>query len=133
MNDILFQLDLAWTSFMQNISDLDSHNCDRSILLRLWSIQFYWKSVLCASFERDCINKYKFFEGDCVSVIKDIISIHDEWITNMKMLSTEELHSIKYCKWPFDNRSFFSLSLWVNIELMKYVSEIGMLKEKNSG
>ena len=51
----------------------------------------------------------------------------------MTSLSNDELHSTKYCKWPFDNRSFYSLALWVNLELMKYVSEIGMIYEKNSG
>ena len=133
MNDILFQLDLIWTSFMQNISDLDEHSCDRSILIRLWSIQFYLKSVLYASFKKGHINEYKFFSYGCCDVLKDIMSLHEEWITCIKMLSIEELHSTKYCKWPFDNRSFFSLALWVNVELMKHVTEISMLKEKNSG
>ena len=133
MDDILFQLDLIWSIFLQYMSKMNECKEDKEILVRLWSVQYYWKNVLNASFEIGEINECDFFKDDMKTCIDDIVFIHNQWIMCMSQLSKEELHSIKLCRWPFDNRSFFSLALWVNIEFMKYVSEIGLLHEKNSG
>ena len=71
-------------------------------------------------------------------MISELSILHDEWIKYIKNLSNAELQSIKLCRWPFNDKSFFSLTLWVNNELMKDVSEIGAGRylygiEKNSG
>ena len=128
MDDILFQLELAWSLYEGYVSTIEYENVERTILIRLWSIQFFWKSVLNASFGNG--EQYVFFADDIKTLRDDIQSIHNSWIECMNMLSKEELYSTKYCKWPFDNRSFYSLALWVNLELMKYAVEIGMIKEK---
>lgn len=132
MDDILFQLDLIWEIFLKNVSNISYDMNNRGILLRLWSIQFFFKSVFNASF-KNSENDYQFFKDDMKATVDDIVDIHDQWIKNINILTKEELHSTKYCKWPFDNRSFFSLALWVNLELAKYVYEIEFIQEKNSG
>ena len=131
MDDILFQLDLCWSMYLHCVSNMDDY--DDEIMYRLWSIQYYWKNVLNASFHVDNVNDQYFFSQNIKHTLEDIVVIHNQWIKCISRLSEDELHSTKLCKWPFDNRSFFSLALWVNLELMKYVSEIGMINEKNSG
>ncbi len=128
MDDILFQLDLCWEMYLKYVSNVDDY--DNDILYRLWSIQFYWKNVLNASFHVGDINEQCFFSNNIKQTLEDITMIHNQWIVCISKLSEDELHSTKLCKWPFNNRSFFSLALWVNLELMKYVSEIGMINEK---
>lgn len=51
--------------------------------------------------------------------------MHKEWIEFVEALSDEELNSEKMCKWPFEGQTMYSLILWLNVEFMKNVAEIG--------
>ena len=84
------------------------------------------------------LNDDVYYSGSVKASIKDIEILYEEWIKCIENLSHEELQSIKLCKWPFNDKSFFSLTLWVNSEIMKDVAEIGVKRnlykiEKNSG
>ena len=43
----------------------------------------------------------------------------------IESLSDEELYSEEMCKWPFEGQNMYSLILWLNVEFMKNVAEIG--------
>jgi hypothetical protein len=40
-------------------------------------------------------------------------------------MTNEQFLSKKYAKWPFDNRNFADIALWLNGEFMKNTAEIG--------
>ena len=66
-----------------------------------------------------------FWPGDMVNVRKKIIQLRDEWRTVLKTLPEEELISCERTKWPFEDKPFYELAAWLNIELMKNAAEIG--------
>lgn len=57
--------------------------------------------------------------------IDEIGKCHREWIKFVETLSEQELCSDKMCKWPFEGQNMYSLMLWLNVEFMKNVAEIG--------
>ena len=126
--------------FIADLNDSDDYSIGpSSIAWNLWHIKYTWSNVINACFkDGDILKDDIFYSGSVETMISELNSLHDEWIKYIKNLSNAELQSIKLCRWPFNDKSFFSLTLWVNNELMKDVSEISVGRylygiEKNSG
>lgn len=43
----------------------------------------------------------------------------------MKYAIMSGFQSSEFCKWPFEGQTMYSLALWLNVEFMKNVAEIG--------
>ena len=41
----------------------------------------------------------------------DTIELHDKWINIVSNMSIEQLNSILFTNWPFNNQSFYNLAL----------------------
>jgi hypothetical protein len=54
-----------------------------------------------------------------------LLSLHEKWKEFLSTVSDEDLLSSAKTKWPFQDRPFADVIAWVNIELMKNVSELG--------
>jgi hypothetical protein len=97
-----------------------------SIAWTLWHIMYWWKTVMNTSFGNGTLQKEDvIWPGSVEKAITEITELHDEWIQHISHMNEEELNSEKLCKWPFADQSFYSLALWLNVELMKNVAEIG--------
>lgn len=97
-----------------------------SIAWIMWHIIFWWKNVLSASKENVIIKKEDIaWPGSVKLAIDEIKKCHREWIAFVESLSEEELCSDRMCKWPFEGQNMYSLILWLNVEFMKNVAEIG--------
>lgn len=97
-----------------------------SIAWTMWHIIYWWEMVLNYSFGDCSLGKENIeWPGSVKQAIDKIDSLHNQWIKFLSNLTLEQLQSKQYTKWPFSNRSFYDLALWINIELMKNVSEIG--------
>ena len=59
------------------------------------------------------------------SVKEKIEHFHHDWRKILVHITEEELLSCEKTKWPFENRPFYELASWLNLELMKNASEIG--------
>ena len=66
--------------------------------------------------------------GDMEDVRRTMNKYHEDWRAILVTISEEEFISKNRTKWPFDNRSFYELAAWLNLELMKNASEIGMVR-----
>ncbi|HYE81767.1 MAG TPA: DinB family protein [Clostridia bacterium] len=97
-----------------------------SIAWLTWHITFWWSMVFDYAFgngtlTREAIN----WPGSVTAAREKIIQLHDEWKTKLETLPDEELFSGKRTKWPFEDRPFYELAAWLNLELMKNAAEIG--------
>lgn len=97
-----------------------------SIAWITWHIIFWWSMVFDYSIG-DGILEHEdvYWPGDMVNVRKKIIQLRDEWRTVLKTLPEEGLISCERTKWPFEDKPFYELAAWLNIELMKNAAEIG--------
>lgn len=97
-----------------------------SISWIMWHIIYWWKKVLSASKENKIITKEDvIWPGSVKLAIDEIGKCHREWIKFVETLSEQELCSDKMCKWLFEGQNMYSLMLWLNVEFMKNVAEIG--------
>ncbi len=97
-----------------------------SIAWTMWHIMYWWKKVLSMSKDNKTIEKEDIiWPGSVDLAIDEIGRCHRDWIAFVESLSDEDLCSDKMCKWPFEGQSMYSLILWLNVEFMKNVSEIG--------
>lgn len=97
-----------------------------SISWIMWHIIYWWKKVLYASKENKIIAREDvIWPGSVELAIDEIRKCHREWIEFVESLSEDELCSNKMCKWPFEGQNMYSLTLWLNVEFMKNVAEIG--------
>ena len=56
-------------------------------------------------------------------------TLHERWLLFLDALESEDLDSGELTRWPFsDRRPFVHVIAWVNIELMKNVAEISLLR-----
>jgi len=63
--------------------------------------------------------------GSAGKAIMDIHACHEKWVELLKSMTEAEFEDTAKCRWPFTGRSFASLALWLNAELMKNAAEIG--------
>jgi hypothetical protein len=97
-----------------------------SIAWLTWHINFWWSMVFDYSFGNGVLMREDIhWPGSMAAVREKIIHLRDEWRTVLTTLSEEELLSCKRTKWPFEDRPFYELAAWLNLELMKNAAEIG--------
>jgi hypothetical protein len=97
-----------------------------SIAWTTWHIIFWWSMVMDYSFGEGTLTKDKvYWLGDMEAVRSTLFNFHDQWRNILETISDEELVSTDFTKWPFEERPFYELASWLNIELMKNASEIG--------
>ncbi len=97
-----------------------------SIAWLTWHIIFWWSMVFDYSFGSGILNQENIhWPGNTAAVKEKIAQLHDEWKTMLTTLSDEELLSCERTKWPFEDKPFYKLAAWLNLELMKNAAEIG--------
>ena len=97
-----------------------------SIAWTLWHILYWWNSVISASFDDKILTKDDVkWPGTVQAALDEIKKCREIWVKEISGMSENELQMTQKCKWPFENESFKKICMWVNIEFMKNVSEIG--------
>ncbi len=104
-----------------------------SIAWILWHMMYWWKKAMAASFgDKTAENKTAdlkkediVWPGSARRAVGELVKLHDVWVYRVSQMRAEDLRSSEYCKWPFTGKSFYSLALWLNVELMKNAAEIG--------
>ena len=97
-----------------------------SIAWTTWHILFWWSMVFDHSFGSGTLTKEAVtWPGSAQAVKAEIELMEDKWRSLLTTLSDEELKDSSRTKWPFENRPFYELAAWLNLELMKNAAEIG--------
>ncbi|WP_419823054.1 DinB family protein [Anoxybacterium hadale] len=97
-----------------------------SIAWITWHILFWWSMVFDYSFGSGTLTKEAVtWPGSAQAVKGEIELMEDKWRSLLTTLTDEELKDSSRTKWPFENRPFYELAAWLNLELMKNAAEIG--------
>lgn len=97
-----------------------------SIAWLTWHITFWWSMVIDCSFESGTLKREDvLWPGSICAVREKMIQMHDKWRSILATLPDEEFIFCKRTKWPFEDKPFFDLAAWLNLELMKNAAEIG--------
>lgn len=97
-----------------------------SIAWIMWHIIYWWTTALDYNFGNGTLKKEDILWPGSVEEAKAKIELlHDEWVSKLNELSDTDYQSRQHSKWPFTDRAFVDIALWLNGELMKNVSEIG--------
>lgn len=97
-----------------------------SIAWTTWHILFWWSMVFDHSFGSGTLTKEAvLWPGSAQAVKAEIELLEDKWRSLLSTLTDDELKSSSRTKWPFENRPFYELAAWLNLELMKNAAEIG--------
>ena len=118
------QLDGVW---MTDWPETESYTMGpSSIAWTLWHIQYWWKNALSANFNNKVLAKEAVvWPGTVERAVSEIRKCHDEWVKILSDLTEEQYASADYSSWPFEGNDFTEIALWLNVELMKNVAEIG--------
>ena len=107
-------------------SQNDKYHESASAAWMIWYTIYWWRKVLDHSFGEGKLNIEDVqWSGSVKQSIEEVDYLHDQWIKKLSGLTLEQLQSKQYTKWPFSNRSFYDLALWVNTEMMKSAVMIG--------
>ncbi|MDR0392248.1 MAG: DinB family protein [Planctomycetaceae bacterium] len=91
-----------------------------------WHIIFWWSMVLDYSFGNGTLKQEDiFWSGSMIDTKNTIIQLYKNWNDKLTTLSDEDFVSIERTKWPLENKPFYELAAWLNLELMKNAAEIG--------
>ncbi|MFT9848771.1 DinB family protein [Aneurinibacillus sp. REN35] len=97
-----------------------------SIAWLTWHITFWWSMVFDHSFGNGTLTRENIhWPGNSKAVREKMIQLRDEWKAALATLPDDELLSCKRTKWPFEDKTFYELAAWLNLELMKNAAEIG--------
>ena len=97
-----------------------------SIAWTTWHIIFWWSMVINHSFGEGTLTKEDIYWLGDMDAVKDTFkNFHDQWRSILETTSNEELISSNYTRWPFEDKPFYELAGWLNLELMKKAADIG--------
>ncbi|SMP70787.1 DinB family protein [Anoxynatronum buryatiense] len=97
-----------------------------SIAWTMWHMIYWWTTALDYNFGDGTLDKKDIpWPGDVEKAKQVLALLHDEWVSKLDELSEEDYHLKQYAKWPFEDREFVDIALWLNGELMKNAAEIG--------
>jgi len=92
-----------------------------------WHIVYWWSMVLNHSFgDRDLSRDKIKWAGD--GFASQIEELERKWLAAIAELDDEDLRSGELSKWPMSGRPFADIVGWVNIELTKNASELGLIR-----
>lgn len=104
----------------------DYANGPPSIAWLMWHIGFWWSMVIDHSFGSATLQREDVtWPGSAKLAVARIEELHGQWVSHLEGLSNADLMSTERSRWPITDRPFVDIVLWVNLELMKNVSEIG--------
>jgi hypothetical protein len=94
-----------------------------------WHVMWWWSTVLdrCTG-DGELQRADVTWQGpeDSMVVMR---ALHDTWIAFLSSLTDDDLSSNELTRWPYtDGRPFAFVAGWVNVELMKNVAEMAMLR-----
>ncbi len=97
-----------------------------SIAWTMWHMIYWWSTAIDRNFEKGTLKKEDIpWPGNIEKAKAAIKELHDIWIAKLNDLSEADFQSTQFAKWPFEDRSFVDVALWLNGELMKNTAEIG--------
>jgi hypothetical protein len=91
-----------------------------------WHIGFWWSMTLNHSFGDGSLRREKVeWPGTASRVRAWLRGLHTEWVDSLGSLPDEDFASDHRSRWPFSDRPFREVCLWLNLELMKNAAELG--------
>lgn len=97
-----------------------------SIAWPAWHIIFWWSMVADYTFGNGTLTQEDVqWPGSITAVKEKINNLRNEWKESVAGMSGSELIASDRSHWPFENRPFYEVAAWLNLELMKNASEIG--------
>lgn len=114
----------AWVADWPTSESYDIGNA--SIAWTLWHIIFWWSMVFDYSFgQGEQSRETIYWPGGAESAKQKILELHDKWRVLLETMPAEDFLSTAKTKWPFQDKPFYQLAAWLNLELIKNASEIG--------
>ena len=100
-----------------------------SIAWVMWHITFWWSMVIDYSFgSAELTRESIYWPGTAESSRRLIEELYDKWSTHLAACPDSMIRSHELSRWPISDRPLVDIAAWVNIELMKNVSEIGYIR-----
>lgn len=97
-----------------------------SIAWTLWHIIYWWSTALNHNFGDGSLTKDDVIWPGSVSMAKaKIQELYTEWKSIINSMDENDFAGGKHARWPFENKDFSDIALWLNAELMKNAAEIG--------
>ncbi|NGF58271.1 DinB family protein [Parapedobacter sp. SGR-10] len=94
-----------------------------------WHIDFWWSMVINHSFEEGTLGMDDIvWQPSIEKITNQFETLAQKWLKLISGLSTDDLNSSKYSKWPITDCPFSGVVAWLNLELMKNAAEIGYIR-----
>jgi DinB superfamily len=94
-----------------------------------WHVIWWWSTVIDRSFRGDEIQRRDVTWPGPSRSMEAIDRLRREWLGYLDGLSEDDLSSGTLTRWPYtDDRPFLFVAGWVNMELMKNVAEMALIR-----
>ncbi|MFC3198062.1 DinB family protein [Parapedobacter deserti] len=95
----------------------------------IWHIDYWWSMVINHSFGNAALNKDEvIWQSSIEKITNRFETLKEEWIERVNSLSSDDLESHRYSRWPIADCPFSDIAAWLNLELMKNAAEIGYIR-----
>lgn len=97
-----------------------------TIAWTLWHIDFWWSMALDYNFGNGRLTMEEIdWPRDVSTAFSHLADLKSQWVKCIAEMSEEEFARSKVGQWPLQNKPFYELAGWLNLELMKNAAEIG--------
>ncbi len=94
-----------------------------------WHVIWWWSTVIDRSFGNGELQRQDVAWPGPSRSMEAIDHLRQEWLGHLDGLSEDDLSSGTLTRWPYsDDRPFSLVAGWVNMELMKNVSEMALIR-----
>lgn len=94
-----------------------------------WHVIWWWSTVIDRSFGPGDLDRHDVTWPGATEAMDAIDEIRQTWLRHLDALTEADLVENTLTRWPYeDGRPFGQIAGWVNMELMKNVSEMNQLR-----
>lgn len=149
---LLSQLELAWSLLDYHLSDIsvkemsfevtqpsvstqgfpETEGYDigmPTIAWILWHMDFWWSMALNHNFGDGHLKVDDIsWPNDVNSAYAHLTNLKNQWSTCLLEMSEADFAQPKSKQWPLQDKPFYEIAGWLNMELMKNAAEIGSIR-----
>ncbi len=101
-----------------------------SLAWQLWHTIWWWSMVTDYSFGQGALRREDITWPGAGESLPSLRRLHDDWVTRISELADRDLAGNGRTHWPYsDRRPFGHVIGWVNVELMKNVAEMRVMRQ----
>lgn len=100
-----------------------------TIAWTMWHIDFWWSMALDYNFGNGRLTVEDIdWPRDVGTAFSNLADLKSQWVKCISEMSEEEFARSKEGQWPLQNKPFYEVAGWLNLELMKNAAEIGSVR-----